>query len=148
MDVSFCDETFDVVICAQIYEHVPIAEKMLTEIRRVLKTGGFCYFAANNRLMFMEPHYRLPFLSIMPQRMADLYLRVTRKVDHYYERHFSYWGLRRLVLPFELIDYTKQIIDDPLRFKASYMIPSGSALQKIAQFISPRAFWALPGQLQ
>ena len=118
---------------------------MLAEIRRVLKTGGVCYFAANNRLMFMEPHYQLPLLSLMPQRMADLYLRLTRKVDRYYENHLSYWGLRRLVSRFETVDYTRRILADPQRFKASYMITSGSALQKIAQFVSTRAYWALPG---
>jgi 2-polyprenyl-3-methyl-5-hydroxy-6-metoxy-1,4-benzoquinol methylase len=42
-------ESFDVVICAHVYEHVPDPDRLLSEIWRVLKPGGLCYFAAGNR---------------------------------------------------------------------------------------------------
>ncbi|MCU7959065.1 MAG: class I SAM-dependent methyltransferase [gamma proteobacterium symbiont of Bathyaustriella thionipta] len=36
LDLEFSDNMFDVVICSQVYEHVPSAEKMMDEIFRVL----------------------------------------------------------------------------------------------------------------
>ncbi|NND69645.1 MAG: class I SAM-dependent methyltransferase, partial [Halioglobus sp.] len=67
MAMSQPDNSIDVIVCAQVYEHVPDAQKMFREIHRVLKPGAFCYFAGNNRLMYMEPHYKLPFLSVIPR---------------------------------------------------------------------------------
>ena len=40
MDLPFEAETFDVVICSHVLEHVPDDRKAMSEIRRVLKPGG------------------------------------------------------------------------------------------------------------
>jgi len=50
MELPFADCEFDIVTCTHIYEHVPDAQRMLDEIFRVLRPGGLCYFAAENRL--------------------------------------------------------------------------------------------------
>jgi SAM-dependent methyltransferase len=39
-DLPFEAETFDVVICSHVLEHVPDDRKAMSEIRRVLKSGG------------------------------------------------------------------------------------------------------------
>ena len=77
--IPFTDRRFDVVVCAHVYEHVSNPAKMMAEIQRVLKPGGVCYFAAGNRINFMEPHHRLPFLSVLPRPLAHLYMRVSGK---------------------------------------------------------------------
>ena len=96
MDTGFSDNSFDVVTCTYIYEHVPNAERLMKEIYRVLTPEGICFFAAGNRFIFWEGHYHLPLLATVPKPLAHLYLRVTGKGTHYYETHFSYWGLKRL----------------------------------------------------
>ena len=106
LNLPFANESFDVVICSQVYEHVPDPGKMFDEIFRVLKHGGVCYFAANNRLALNEPHYHLPFLSFMPRQLAHRYMRLAGKGSHYYEEHLSYWGLKSLTKRFRRIDYT------------------------------------------
>ena len=50
MDIRYPKNSFDVVVCAHVYEHVPDADKLMAEIHRVLKPGGICYFSAGNRL--------------------------------------------------------------------------------------------------
>lgn len=40
MSIPVSDESFDVVICSQVYEHVPSASTLMDEIKRVLKVGG------------------------------------------------------------------------------------------------------------
>lgn len=145
MNLNFNSNTFDVVICAQIYEHVPDQEKLLSEIFRVLKPRGVCYFAAGNRLDIIEHHYNLPFLSILPKPLAHLYLRVSGRGKYYYEKHLSYWGLKKLVKNFQLIDYTRKIINAPEFFFAEYMLQQGSLKKIIAQLVVNYAYWLCPG---
>jgi len=49
MKLSFKDENFDVVICAQVYEHVPDPKKLLSEIYRVLKKRWSLLFCCPKR---------------------------------------------------------------------------------------------------
>lgn len=147
MALRFSDASFDVVICSQVYEHVPDAGRMLEEIFRVLRPDGVCYFAAGNRFAVDEHHYNLPFLSAIPRPLAHLYVRLAGKADYYYEKHFSVWTLRRLVSRFELVDYTVRVIDEPDRFGASYMLRPGSRKQRLARLIARWAYWLVPGYL-
>jgi ubiquinone/menaquinone biosynthesis C-methylase UbiE len=94
MQLSFTDNSFDLAICSQVYEHVPNADQMMAEIYRVLKPGGVCYFAAGNKIMLIEPHYNLPFLSLLPKPLADLYIKASGKGNYYYEKHLTIWGLK------------------------------------------------------
>lgn len=145
MNLQFPDCSFDVVICAQIYEHVPDAARMMDEIFRVLKPNGVCYFAAGNRLMWNEPHYNLPLLSVIPRPLAHLYLRLAGKSRYYHELHFTYWGLRRLVRRFVLDDVTQRMIASPEKYAVEYMIPPGSIKAKIGNFIATYLHWMSPG---
>jgi SAM-dependent methyltransferase len=92
---------FDAVICNHIYEHVTDAPRLMGEIRRVLRPGGACYFAAGHMLQIIEPHYRLPLLSWLPRRVAGLYLRVTGRGSAYEETFLPPWRLHRLFTGFE-----------------------------------------------
>lgn len=144
LDMDFPDSFFDVVICAHIYEHVPDAKLLMDEIMRVLKVDGVCYFAAGNRYRIMEPHYHLPFLSAVPRPLAHIYIRLAGRSKYYYEKHLSYWGLKKLVRQFDVIDYTQHIIEQPASFGADYMIRPNSTKAKLAKFISRRAYWLCP----
>ncbi len=145
--LPFASESFDVVICSHVYEHVPDARKMMAEIDRVLKVGGVCYFAAGNRLAVHEPHYQLPFLSILPRPLAHLYLRALGKGTHYYEKHLTYWGLKSLAGRFRCHDYTAKIIADPRRYQADYMLRPGSRKQAVATLVSSHLNWLTPGYI-
>lgn len=147
MAMAFPDASFDVVICSQVYEHVPSAERMFDEIFRVLKPGGICYFAANNRLMWNEPHYHLPLLSVMPRGLAHLYMRLAGRGRYYYEKHYTYWGLRRLVRHFLVHDYTRRIAADPVHYQAGYMIRPGSLKARVAVLMTRYVWWAVPGYI-
>jgi SAM-dependent methyltransferase len=147
LKIDMPDSYFDVVICAQVYEHVPNAAMMMDEIYRILKPGGVCYFAAGNRLKIIEPHYHLPFLSVIPRPLSHIYIRWADRGKFYYEKHLSYWGLRRLVHKFEVIDYTRTIIENPHRFSADYMLKFGAVKTSLAGLIVKYAFWLCPGYI-
>jgi len=123
---------------------VPDSRRLFSEIYRVLKPGGFCYFSGNNRFMYMEPHHRLPFLSVMPRFMAHRYMRLAGKGEYYHEKHLGYRALKNLCADFELIDYSPRVISEPDRFGVEYMLRKGSVKQLLASFVARYAKWATP----
>jgi 2-polyprenyl-3-methyl-5-hydroxy-6-metoxy-1,4-benzoquinol methylase len=144
MALPFRDNTMEVIVCNQVYEHVPDANRMMREIHRVLKKEGFCYFSAGNKYMMMEGHYHLPFLSWIPKPLAHFYLRMTRRGNFYYEEHLSLRGLRRLVTGFEIHDYTLSIIRDPQRFFATDLFNTHSFLYKCLRWLAPYLYPWIP----
>lgn len=147
LDLQFPNDSFDVVICSQVYEHVPDACLMMDEIFRVLVPGGVCYFAANNRLMWNEPHYNLPLLSVIPRPLANIYVRMAGKAEHYHELHYTYWGLRKLVRRFRIHDYTLELIRDPIKYSIAYMLKPGSAKASLAGIMARYVKWLSPGYI-
>jgi 2-polyprenyl-3-methyl-5-hydroxy-6-metoxy-1,4-benzoquinol methylase len=141
MNLSFADQSFDIAICNHIYEHVPDASRMMSEISRVLKKDGICYFAAGNKYVFVEGHYQLPFLSWLPKKIANLYLKLFRNESFYYENHLSLKSLRKLVDPFRIVDYTLKIIKDPEKFFATDLFRSGSLEHKLLCWVSSKLYF-------
>ncbi len=140
-------DSIDVVICAHVYEHVPDAGRMLVEIHRLLKPGGVCYFAAENKFVFREGDYRLPFLSILPKPLAHRYLRLAGRGDYYYETLMTYWQLKRLTRAFKVVDYTRKVVLEPDRFAAGDIVTAGSFKQRIALAMLDYAYWLFPTYL-
>jgi len=116
--LPFPDESLDVVVFNHIYEHVVDADAVLTEIHRVLKPAGVAYLGLGNKYQVMEPHYRLPFLSWLPQRAADRYVRAFGKADDYYESYASRAGLKALARGFHVWDYTIPVVLRPDLFES------------------------------
>lgn len=147
MNLQFTDSSFDIVICSQVYEHVPDSQRLINEIHRVLKPYGVCYFSAGNRLNVMEPHYRLPLLSVLPKVLAHIYLRLAGKGSHYYEEHLGYWGLRNLTRVFVCHDYTKKMVNNPAKFEMGYLLNSESVTGRLAKLCVNHFYWAFPNYI-
>jgi 2-polyprenyl-3-methyl-5-hydroxy-6-metoxy-1,4-benzoquinol methylase len=144
METNLPAESFDVVTCTHIYEHVPEATRLIREIYRLLRPKGICYFVAQNRITLIEPHYFLPFLSMLPKPLAHAYFRLFKKGDYYYENLMTLGRLRRLVADFEIVDYTEKVIANPERFYATEMISPGSFKQALALKILELAYFLCP----
>lgn len=92
------DGTFDFVVLNHVYEHVEDQAGLFRELHRVLAPGGEAYVSAGNRLAVLEPHYRLPFLSWLPARLADLYVRLSGRGTAYRDiRFLTHARLTRLM---------------------------------------------------
>jgi len=48
--LPFRDAAFDLALCIQLIEHTPFPEKVIAEITRVLRPGGFLFLSAPNML--------------------------------------------------------------------------------------------------
>lgn len=140
------DRSVDVVVCNHIYEHVVSPEALAAELRRVVKPDGVIYLGLGNRLGIIEPHYRLPFLSYLPKRAADRYVRASGRAEEYYEHFDTRNGLRRLFAGLVVWDYTHAVLAEPDRFAMRRRWPdrlSGpvSDLSRLLRPVVPTFIW-------
>lgn len=134
MQLPFKDGSFEVVVCNHVYEHVPDAPRLMAEIVRVLRTGGVCYFAGGHRLQLIEPHHRLPFLSWLPRRWADAWLRAIGRGPRYEETFLMPWRLPGLFAGFSS---ARNVTPDVLKACARHGL--GPAwLESVFRAIMPR----------
>lgn len=80
--LPYADASFDIVVSNHVIEHVGGPDDQLDhlrEIRRVLAPGGICYLAVPNRWVLVEPHFKLPLLSWIPERLRSPYVRLARR---------------------------------------------------------------------
>lgn len=104
--LPFAEASFDVVVSNHVIEHVgdlQAQQQHLNEIGRVLDRGGLAYLAAPNKWTLMEPHFRLPLLSWLPRRLADAYVRIMGRGNHYDCVPPSLSTFRRLTLAAGLV---------------------------------------------
>ncbi len=114
--MSVADHSVDVVICNQVYEHVDDQTGLMREIYRVLRPGGVCYFGIGTRHVIIEGHYKLPFLSWITPRLADIYVKLRGRQLRYDVKLLSYRNLQKLAGDFIVHDYTVDIIRHPSRY--------------------------------
>lgn len=114
--LDFKDFSFDVLVCNQVYNFVDNPEKMMSEIYRVLKPRGKCFFGARNKIAFWDPQYDLPFLSILPSRVSEWIIRFLKIGVKYHSRYKTYFGIKKLCMGFIIHDYTISIIKNPNKY--------------------------------
>ncbi len=141
--LPFGSSTFDVVICAQVYEHVADQRALVDEIFRVMKPGGWCFFSGPNRTWPIEDHYKLPGLGWLPRKWAGAYLRLTRRGTNFEENLLTSAQLQQLFFRFERFDITPQMIRNPNAF---HIVPSPviALTARLPERLARRLDWIYP----
>lgn len=143
MKLPFKDNTFDLVLCMHVYEHVPDSQKLFNEIYRVLKKNGVCYLAAQNAAWPIEPHYNLPFLSYLPKKFADFYIKIFTNKKEYYEHPAHYWKLKKMLNKFTIIEYNNKIFNNPQKYGYTTKLKKFNKASLIIKYFSPTFIWIL-----
>ncbi len=129
------DNSLDLVISTQVYEHCGDPQALLEEIYRTLKPGGICFFSGPNRWWPFEFHYRWLFIHWLPTPVVDQICR--ERYHHPYDLQLlSFWQLKRLASPFHITDFTADVFYNGLDS------PHPSALRRLLplrflRFLSP-----------
>ena len=146
--LSIADDSVDVVICNQVYEHVPSPQELIAQIYRILKPGGICYFAGPNLLYPIEPHVFWPFVHWIPRPWALALLRrfAPEKEQHMDAYSTTYWTLKRWLHRYEILDAVPQLIRH--RAKTSGGVwrlfrPAPAGLLRLFAFLSPGFIFVL-----
>lgn len=107
--LPFKDNSFDVIICSEVLEHIPDFRGALAEITRVLKPGGRLgvsvprYWPERLNWRFEERYHRAPGGHIRIFRTGTLRREVERFGFRAYAKHYAhalhspYWWLQCLV---------------------------------------------------
>lgn len=94
--LPFRDGSFDMVLGADVIEHVPSSAALVASCTRVLRPGGGLWLSTPNRYSLSpEPHVGLWGVGFLPRRFADTYVRRRRGVDYSDVHTLSAPALRR-----------------------------------------------------
>ena len=142
--LPFPDESYDVIICTQVYEHSQNPAGMVDEIWRVLREGGVCFFSGPNKLSLIEGHTGLPLVQWLPRHLAKQLVRFLKRGVDFDVNLMTYWELKRLCHRFVVADYTPALIKDPLRFSLGGQIPLSSLASRLPSAIYQWLAFAIP----
>ena len=96
--LPFADRTFDLVVAADVVEHVPDAIAFVGACHRALRAGGTFWLATPNRFSLTpEPHVRVWGVGFVPRAWAPAYVRKVRGVAYDDIRTLSRGELVRLL---------------------------------------------------
>jgi 2-polyprenyl-3-methyl-5-hydroxy-6-metoxy-1,4-benzoquinol methylase len=101
--LPFNKEYFDLIICDELIEHVPKAEILLDEIKRIIKKDGILIISTPNRNRIsaifkkLVPQKLLNKLSSNPMNSINPLLQKHHDRIHYHEHEFSLGELIKLL---------------------------------------------------
>jgi 2-polyprenyl-3-methyl-5-hydroxy-6-metoxy-1,4-benzoquinol methylase len=89
--LPFKNSSFDIVSLLNVLEHVPDYRSVLHEAVRVLRPHGRLFVVCPNYAAFRkEAHYHVPWLPLLPRRIAAAYLRFLGRNPAFFEHHIYY----------------------------------------------------------
>jgi SAM-dependent methyltransferase len=126
--IPFDDDTFDVVVSNQVFEHVKDYPAAIRETKRVLRPGGVALHLFPPRWRPIEPHVYVPLAGVW-QSFAWLWLwaqlgvrnefqrgigasRVAQLNAEYLQNHTNYLSTSELRRQFERCFATVQFVED------------------------------------
>lgn len=142
--LPFKDNTFDVVISNHVIEHVSNQKVHFNEAHRVLKKGGIYHIATPNRLWFMDPHYKLPFITWLPRSVANTYLQLVKKKD-WDIYPLTYYQLKKMAKnKFKITNISLQILKHPKKFRLDIYKPIQPLVKLIPAFLLSIVNYIIP----
>jgi O-antigen/teichoic acid export membrane protein/2-polyprenyl-3-methyl-5-hydroxy-6-metoxy-1,4-benzoquinol methylase len=110
--LPFQEQSFDLVAMNGVLEWVATGHpgdpqelqgRALKNVFRLLSPDGYLYLGIENRCAwgyfvgYPDPHCGLPFVTILPRRLADWYARRRGHSEGYRNYLYSNWGYRKLL---------------------------------------------------
>jgi len=132
-DAPFLNNSFDVVICRELIEHVPSPEKLLSEIWRLLRPDGYALITTPNGLNVFPDgieHVRAYFPNGFLAEIETFGFAILDKRGDVPNIHLALLPMARGGLS-NLLDDFKQIAEAVDKFEGSYYI--GTQLFVLAQ---------------
>jgi SAM-dependent methyltransferase len=109
--------SLDAVTFWNVLEHIRDYRALLADAARMLRPGGSVFIICPNYAAFrQEAHYQVPWIPLLPRRLASVYLRRQGRNPNYIETGIFYrthwgvlWTLKRLGFEVFRIDNTESM---------------------------------------
>lgn len=109
-DLPFADNSYDVIFCNHVLEHIPDDKKAIQELYRVLKKGGFGIFQIPQDIS-RKTTFEDDSITDKKERA-----KIFGQYDHVRVYGLDYFDkLRSVGFKVDEIDYTKKISEDKLK---------------------------------
>jgi len=97
LKMPFKENIFDCAFLWDVLEHTSKQKNMLKSVFHTLAYGGIFFAKISNKLFPIEPHTLLPFLTYIPKKYSDAYIKTFRRgfyawYDSYEEIHLPTYG--------------------------------------------------------
>lgn len=141
--LPFEDASFDIVVLNHVIVYIPERERLMREMRRILRDGGVCYFALPNRNFPRETHSKLPLINYLPGPIFfSVFKRVMRSDQPLYL--LSYRDMLRLIhaAGFKSREYTVDIIRNPKNYFGP-LLPFHKYFPACLRYVSPTNVFVL-----
>ena len=89
-NMPFSDNFFDIVLAISVLEHVKNLEKVVKEMVRVTKPGGFCYISIPNSLFPREAHYKVFYIPYLSKKIGKIYLKIRGFNPNFFMENVTY----------------------------------------------------------
>jgi ubiquinone/menaquinone biosynthesis C-methylase UbiE len=132
MDIPFPENTFDVVVAFEVFEHLNDWRKFLSEIKRVLKPNGLVYVSTPNKTLY-SPGTKKP---INPHHVFEMTIPEFRDAMNEYFALDALYGQRTPVYN----DHWIWKVVNPILFTFKRIIPykwNNTLKLKIINWIKP-----------
>lgn len=126
-DIRLESNSYDVVICNAVLEHVMDPQKVVQEAYRVLKPGGALIFNIPNYRWFYEGHYDMFWFPFISKSIARKYARL-RGRDPKYIEHLNF------LTPYKVKNIVKNIPGAKICLPLEYLSDE-FMLQKVKGYI-------------
>jgi ubiquinone/menaquinone biosynthesis C-methylase UbiE len=140
-DLPFKKETFDIIICDQVLEHIPEFEKTISEMRRVIKKDGIVYVDLPNRFFPHDPHFNLLFIHWLPTKAHRFMIKIFGKKYFDFPVFFrDYSSVKKAILKnkFKIIAGSNEFIKGSEKKEPKYAVAKMLVSAGIpARFFSP-----------
>ena len=94
--LPFADQSFDIVYCNAVLEHLPTWEEQQRFASEVSRVGRSWFVTTPNFWYPIEPHYLLPFIQFAPEPWQRRLVRMLGETPYPSLRSLSQRDLRRL----------------------------------------------------
>lgn len=99
INLPYGENSFDFVVCFSVLEHTSFPDKLLNEMLRVLKPNGRIFLTLPNKYYPKETHTLAYFVSYMPRKLANLYLKLIKRspLEHDNLHFYSYFDILKML---------------------------------------------------
>jgi 2-polyprenyl-3-methyl-5-hydroxy-6-metoxy-1,4-benzoquinol methylase len=141
-DLSFEDNSFDLVYCFTVLEHVSNVKESIREAIRVTKQGGFTFIFTPDYRQIFEGHYKLFLPLVLPRIIIKAFLILKRRPLKFIDS-LQFVNSKMLRMEFEKYQVASMFIYWPLANSPRKAMYKLQGMIRNLFGIEPNQFWLL-----